>query len=126
METEVKSIWEWIKMYNPAERRMQKVGIMVGVPIESENGEKLYNADYAICTGEFDEFNPELGKKIALGRALKARERRAKQRVFGNKVHLHYNHLDLESVFSDFCERCRHYFKDRLPAPRIVNFLFRS
>lgn len=123
MENDTNTIWEWIKMYNPADKRMQKVGIMVGVQIEGENGEKLYNADYAICNNELDEFNPYLGKKIALGRALKAREKRSKQRVDGSNVRLQYSVLDLENVFAEFCERCRHYFRDRQPSARIINFL---
>ena len=119
----VRPIWEWIKMYNPATRRMEKIGIMVGVPIEGENGESLYNADYSICNDKLDIFNPKLGKKIALGRALKAREKRSKQRVMGG---ISFFYRNLEGIFGDFCERCRHYFKDRKPAPRIVNFLARS
>ena len=116
-------IFEWISLYNHATNRMEKVGVMVGVQIDGPNGEKLFNADYAICNKNLDTFNPEKGLQIAYGRAIKARPKRASRRVVGENVHVGYTDLILDDVFGSFCLRCRKYYKDRLPTAKAQKML---
>lgn len=116
-------LWQWIKTYDPREDKMIKVGIMVGVPIDGDNDEKLFNADYAICNRELDKFDEEKGKTIAYNRAIWARPNRAAQKVVGEAVGRKYPQLILEEEFSDFCYRCKRYFKNRKPTAKAKKVL---
>lgn len=122
-EKESGPLWEWIKEYNSHTGRMVKVGIMVGVPIDGLDGERQWNADYAICNFDLDVFDEERGKSIAYNRAVWARPKRANQPVSGQSIHVGYHEVDLAYRFTKFCKRCRRYFKDREPIAKAKKVL---
>ena len=117
MEIQEKIVCKWLKVQEPREGRICTVGVMVGVPIDGPNGEKLFNADYSVCNEEYDEFDRDLAWRIAYGRAKACRPARAKKRVV-KRVHSTWygKQMRLSEEFADFCLRCRTYFKDREPA----------
>lgn len=116
-------ISKWIKLYNYEKRKVEKVGIMIGVAIDGANGEKWFNADYSICDMENDIFNEEIAKEIAYNRAILARSKRASQRIAAEVEFMNYQTFFLKDEFIDFCHRCRRYFKNRQPIAKAEQHL---
>ncbi len=115
-------IKQWIKAYDVRTDRMYTVGVMVGCRLEGENGEKLFNADYAICHSEYDMFDPEMAVKIAYGRARAARPNRAKRNVVRRDCGWEGSKVDIREEFSKFIERCQTYYKDCRPTAKASAF----
>ncbi len=115
-------IKEWIKVYDYRTGRNFTVGVMVGCRVDGDNGEKLFNADYAIAHSEYDEFDPETAIKIAYGRARKARSRRAKKNVIDRECGWPGSGVSLVERFTDFIERCQRYYKDCRPTAKASVF----
>lgn len=115
-------IKEWIKVFNYRTNRISTVGVMVGCRIEGKNGEKLFNADYAIVHPEYDDFDPKLAVKIAYGRAKSARSRRASKNVIDRECGWDGSGVSLVERFTDFIERCQRYYKDCRPTAKAAAF----
>ena len=124
MENQEKIVCKWLKVQEPREGRMCTVGVMIGVPVDGPNGEKLFNADYSVCNEEYDEFDRDLAWRIAYGRAKACRPARAKKRVM-KRVHSTWygRQLQVSEEFASFCLRCQTYFKDRQPTAKAKEIL---
>ena len=126
MSISEKTVCKWLKVYDRRSKRSFTVGVMVGVPIEGENGEPLFNADYSVCNENYDDFDRNIAWNIAYGRAMKAREKRAKQRILNRSSTTWYaNQMRVKEEFDKFCQRCQIYFKDRQPAAKAKEVLDR-
>jgi hypothetical protein len=117
-------IKEWIRAYDPRTDRTYTIGVLVGCIIESENGEKLFNADYAIANTDYDEFDPDLAIKIAYGRARKARPRRAGKNVIRRDIGWFKSGVNIQEKYFDFIERCQKYYKDARPSAKAASFYY--
>lgn len=115
-------IKQWIRAYDSRTDRNYIVGVMVGCCLDGENGEKLFNADYALCNGEYDAFDPDMAIKIAYGRARSARPNRAKQNVVRRDCGWKGSGVDIREEFSKFIERCQTYYKDCRPTGKANAF----
>ena len=119
MSSVEKTVCRWLKVYDRRSGRNVTVGVMVGVPIDGENGEMLFNADYSVCNEQFDDFDRSAAWKIAYGRAKKARKKRAEQRIVNRSSTTWYaKQMRVKEEFDKFCQRCQTYFKDRKPTAR--------
>ena len=124
MENQEKLVCKWLKVQEPREGRMCTVGVMVGVPVDGPNGEKLFNADYSVCNEEYDEFDRELAWRIAYGRAKACRAARAAKTIVYRRHGTWYgSQMRLSEEFPKFCERCQTYFKDREPTAKAKTVL---
>ena len=119
MENQEKLVCKWLKVQEPREGRICTVGVMVGVPVDGSNGEKLFNADYSVCNEEYDDFDRELAWRIAYGRAKACRPSRAAKPIVYRRHGTWYgSQMRLSEEFPKFCERCQTYFKDREPTAK--------
>ena len=95
----------------------EPVGVMVGVNIDG-----VWNADYAIAHEDVDEFDSELGTKIAYGRAIANRQSKQRSRfTFLDRLSWTRNQ-DIAKAYYEFCLRCQKYYKECVPSDRVKAF----
>lgn len=78
----------------------EKMGVMVAF----KDGDKCM-VGFSFCRESHDEFNKDLGEKIAIGRALKHRDA-VRENI---DKHIPFHAIDQVAHFTD---RCKKYFKD--------------
>ena len=88
-------------------------GILVGL----NKGDGTFAVGYSIARDDLgDKFDPELGTKIAYGRALKERDSASKKRFRPLQYANCAREFDILLAYVNFCSRCRKYFKDCVPS----------
>lgn len=95
----------------------EKVGVLVGVNL----GDGTFNIDYAIANAEYDDFNADLGTRIAYGRAITNRYSKKRKRFFAAENLGSAREEDILTAYADFCRRCAKYFKDCTATERTMN-----
>lgn len=104
-----KPIRQYIEMRNDGwYSKPEKGGVLVGVNL----GDGTFNVDYAIANTKYDEFNAELGTRIAYGRAITNRYTKKRKRFFAAEKAFSAREEDILNAYVDFCRRCAKYFKD--------------
>lgn len=87
-------IWEYIR-----DKKNRKVGILY-----ANSDEKNVRISFSKCHTMYDEFDPELGFKIARDRSVKTPENVPKK----------YNiPFSVQDKLPKFIDRCSRYFKDK-------------
>lgn len=110
-------IREYIMMHDSADSyaNPKPGGILVGL----NKGDGTFAVGYSIARDDLgDKFDPELGTKIAYGRALKEREGRMNRPFIPAKYANYAREFDILLAYVKFCARCRKYFKDCVPSKR--------
>lgn len=95
-----------------------KGGVLVGVNL----GDGTFNVDYAIANREYDEFDADLGTRIAYGRAMANRYGKKRKRflVYAVENADLPKAEDILNAYIEFCKRCAKYFKDCTASERTM------
>ena len=111
-----KPIRQYIEMrYDGVFSKPVKGGVLVGVNL----GDGTFNVDYAIANREYDEFDADLGTRIAYGRAMANRYGKKRKRFFVENASLPRKE-DIINAYINFCDRCSKYFKDCTASERTM------
>lgn len=111
-----KPIRQYIGMrYDGRFSKPVKGGVLVGVNL----GDGTFNVDYAIANREYDEFDADLGTRIAYGRAMANRYGKKRKRFFFENADIPRKE-DILNACIIFCERCAKYFKDCTASERTM------
>lgn len=112
-----KPIRQYIEMRNDGwYSEPEKGGVLVGVNL----GDGTFNVECSVVNREYDEFDADLGTRIAYGRAMANKYGKKRSRFFFAEKSVPARKEDVLNAYVDFCKRCAKYFKDCTASERTM------